>query len=275
MMKLTGFADEISPDLTQQIATLKEEGMTYIELRSVWGKNITDCSDEELHIVKKELDQNQIRVSAIGSRVGKKSIRDDFEQHLSDLDRSLVAAKLFGAEYIRVFAFLIPDSDNPNNHRDEVIRRMKRMINIVEAERVQLLLEHEAGTYADIPQRCLDLMESCSSPKLRMVYDPANFVQTWVKPMSEGFAMLAPYIEYIHMKDAQFSNRKETPVGMGDAEIAELLRSLQMAGYDGFLSLEPHLRNQDRYADLSHPELFKLACHALKNMLKDAGEEWS
>jgi sugar phosphate isomerase/epimerase len=275
MMKLSGFADEISPDLTQQLTVLKEEKMKYIELRSVWGKNITDLSDEELHNAKKELEQNNIQVSAIGSRVGKIGILDEFETHLFDLDRAISIAKLFGTEYIRVFSFLIPSTDDSNIHRDEVLLRMKRMINKAEEAEVTLLLENEFGTYADVPQRCLDVLETCSSPKLRLAFDPANFVQAGVKPMSEGFDMLMPYVEYIHMKDARFANRKVTPVGMGDGEIAELVRRLQEAKYDGFLSLEPHLRRTGQYPDLSHPELFILACHSLKEMLKAVGEEWA
>ena len=56
----------------------------------------------------------------------------------------------------------------------------------------------------------------------------------------EAYEMLKPYIEYIHIKD----NRKGVgvlPAGKGDGKIEEILRDLYKNGYDGYLSLEPHL----------------------------------
>ena len=38
MVTLTGFADEISQNLDEQVATLQELGIRYLELRGVNGK---------------------------------------------------------------------------------------------------------------------------------------------------------------------------------------------------------------------------------------------
>ena len=35
MMRLSGFADEISPDLDEQLQVLEQEGIGFLELRSV------------------------------------------------------------------------------------------------------------------------------------------------------------------------------------------------------------------------------------------------
>lgn len=55
MWTLTGFADEISPELDEQVATLAAEEMRYLELRSAWGTNILDLSDDEVDRVKATL----------------------------------------------------------------------------------------------------------------------------------------------------------------------------------------------------------------------------
>ena len=49
---MTGFADEISPELEEQLETLGEESISYMELRSAWNTNVLDLSDDELHRVK-------------------------------------------------------------------------------------------------------------------------------------------------------------------------------------------------------------------------------
>ena len=55
MWTLTGFADEISPDLDEQLRTLAAEEMRYLELRAVWGTNVLKLSDDELARVKSTL----------------------------------------------------------------------------------------------------------------------------------------------------------------------------------------------------------------------------
>src|ERR1700722_13636445 len=45
MLKLSAFADEISPDLEQQIQTCKENRVTHFDLRGVDGKNVMDFDD--------------------------------------------------------------------------------------------------------------------------------------------------------------------------------------------------------------------------------------
>ena len=46
-VKITGFADEIAPELTAQIAGLKGLGMSYVEMRGVDGENLIYHTDEK------------------------------------------------------------------------------------------------------------------------------------------------------------------------------------------------------------------------------------
>ena len=69
MFVLSGFADEISHDLEQQIQTLTKLNIGYLELRGVSGKNVLELTDEEAAQVKSRLDEAGIKVSAIGSRI--------------------------------------------------------------------------------------------------------------------------------------------------------------------------------------------------------------
>ena len=39
-MTLSGFADEISPDLDEQLTVLAAQSITHLELRSVWSVNV-------------------------------------------------------------------------------------------------------------------------------------------------------------------------------------------------------------------------------------------
>ncbi|WP_257345900.1 sugar phosphate isomerase/epimerase family protein [Pseudalkalibacillus decolorationis] len=272
MVILTGFADEISPELYEQLDVLESEEIKNIEFRGVWGKNVLDLTDEELEQVKEELDQRGFRLSSIGSPIGKVGINDDFDEHLVKFQRAIHVAKMFDTEYIRIFSFFIPEGDDPSKHRDEVMKRMKTLSSIAEKKDVILLHENEKEIYGDTAERCLDIFETCHSPNLRCAFDPANFVQCGVIPFTNAYPLLDKHIEYIHIKDALMENGKVVPAGEGDGQVLDLLQALQQKGYSGFLSLEPHLSAAETFSGFSGPKLFKVASQSLKHLLEKIDE---
>lgn len=274
MVTLSAFADEISSDLTEQMDVLESVGIKHIEFRGVWHKNVLDLTDAELTQVRDALKARGFKLSAIGSPIGKISITDDFEQHLARFERAIHAAHFFDTKYIRIFSFFIPKGENPADYRDEVISRMQELVLRASAAGVTLLHENEKDIYGDITERCLDILETCASSNLRCAFDPANFVQCGVKPFTQAFAPLEPYCEYIHIKDALFAGNKVVPVGKGDGEVKAVLSAMFAKGYDGFLSIEPHLASAGTYAGFSGPDLFRVAANALKDMLNELGQSW-
>lgn len=275
MWTLTGFADEISPDLEVQVETLQAESMRYLELRGVWGKNVLKLTDDELAAIKTRLDRAGIRVSSIGSPIGKIGIRDPFGPHLQDFERALRVAEFFGAPYVRIFSFFIPEGEDPTRYRDEVLERVGRLARLAEGRGVTLLHENEKHIYGDTPDRCLDILTAVGSPVLRAAWDPANFVQCGVRPFAEGYALLRPYIAYVHVKDALLATGEVVPAGQGDGQVRETLAALRNSGFDGFFSLEPHLKAAGPYGGFSGPELFRTAARAFKDLLRELSIPWA
>jgi hypothetical protein len=54
---LSGFADEISPDLRAQLAALAAESISHLELRSAWSVNIADLTDQQLAAFRAAVDE--------------------------------------------------------------------------------------------------------------------------------------------------------------------------------------------------------------------------
>lgn len=276
--KISGFADEIDTMVDKQFEHLNKLGISYFEPRGIDGVNISDLTDEQCDILAEKMKRHGISVSSIGSPIGKIGINDDFEPHKQKLRRTAVIAKKLGAKYIRVFSFYIPQGEPYENYRDEVMRRMKEMCAVAEQEGVMLLHENEKGIYGDIAPRCLDILKTVNSPVLRAVFDPANFVQCGQSTYPEAYDMLAPYIEYMHIKDA-LPNGDVVPSGMGAGHLYEILSALAKADYDGFLSLEPHLgsfsgldalETDDKMTKLekSSAEKFTLAYESLMKIIE-------
>jgi sugar phosphate isomerase/epimerase len=271
---LTGFADEISPELEEQLETLAQESIGYMELRSVWNTNVLDLSDEELDRVKSETAQRGIGISSIGSPIGKVPVTEPFGPHLERFRRALRAADVMETPYVRVFSFFIPEGQEPGHYREEVIDRMATMAGEAKDSGITLLHENEKEIYGDVPSRCLDILAGVGSPALRAAWDAANFVQCGVRPYKEGYASLRPYVEYIHVKDALSGSDRVVPAGEGDGQLPETLSALHDSGFDGFFSLEPHLASAGTYSGFSGPALFRKAAGAFKDLLRRQGIEW-
>ncbi len=277
---LSGFADEIHPDLPVQMAALKRLGISHIEMRGVNGKNLCDHTLEEAAAVKKALDENGFRLSSIGSPIGKIKITEDFAPHLAKFRHVLDLAKLMETRYIRMFSFYVEDGEWDRYH-DEVFSRIKQMLSLAKEAGVTLLHENEKHIYGDTPERCLELMEAFSGQGLRAVFDPANFIQSGAEPFPHAYEMLKPYIAYMHIKDAKMADGKVTPAGMGDGNVPAILTDLAKSGFQGFLSLEPHLTDfvgfakleemeqgeQEKAAQSEGERCFALAAGALRNIL--------
>jgi len=275
MWTLTGFADEISPDLDVQLDTLAAEDIAHLELRGVWGKNVLALDDDEIGRIRAALAARGVKVSAIGSPIGKIGIAEPFAPHLADFRRALDIARWLDAPYVRIFSFFMPEGEDPARYREAVLDRLGALVHAAEGTGVTLLHENERHIYGDVPSRCLDLLTAIDSPALRMTWDPANFVLCGVRPFSDGYAALRRYIAYVHVKDARFDTGQVVPAGEGDGEWRETLAALRASGFDGFFSLEPHLKEAGPYAGFSGPDLFRTAAQAFKGLLREQGIAWT
>jgi sugar phosphate isomerase/epimerase len=271
---LSGFADEISADLDEQLSVLAAESISHLELRSVWSTNVADLDDSQLAVVRNRLQQDGVQVSAIGSPIGKIDIDAPLQPELERLRRVADIAGQLGTTLVRVFSFFIPDGQNPQLHRARVIDRMRAFATLAEDRGLILAHENEKKIYGDTPDRCADIIASVGSPALRATFDAANFVQCGVRPHSEGYEMLRPYLEYVQIKDALMATGDVVPAGQGDGQVRETLAALRDSGFQGYLSLEPHLAVAGRLGGFSGPDAFRLACRALKDLLADLSVRW-
>ena len=271
MWTLSGFADEISLDLEEQCELLDTLGIRFIELRSAWDTNVLDLDDDQVGRVRKILAAHGISLSSVGSPIGKISVHDDFEPHLARFRRAVGVAEELEAPYIRLFSFFIPGGEDPAVHRDEVIRRMSALAAAAAGHDVVLVHENEKEIYGDVPERCLDVVESVGSHQLRLAWDPANFVQCGVRPFTDGYAMLRPYVDYIQIKDADRATGTVLPAGQGDGQLRETLDALRADGFDGFFSMEPHLEVAGSHGGFSGAQQFTRATRAFTGLLDEAG----
>lgn len=289
---LSGFGDEIAPKLSEQLSVMSENDIHCLEIRSVDEKPIVEHTSAEVKEIKKQLDAAGFRISSIGSPIGKIGIRDSFPQHVELFRHTLEIAHILEAPYLRMFSFYIPEGEKPEAYRDEVLDRINRLCDEAKGSGVRLLHENELGIYGDSPERCLDILENLGYDRIGAVFDPANFInlRERVEIYPYAWNLLKKYVDYMHIKDAVHiddltANHHEVrPAGYGDGRVIDILRDLDRRGYEGFLSIEPHLGSFAGFDKLEHrivdenmpkggPYTFTVAARALQSLLAQLESE--
>ena len=276
-IKLCAFADEADDALAGQIKAMQENGIGYLELRTIDKKNVTKFTNEEVKEYKKQLDDAGIKVWSIGSPIGKVKITDDFNVDLDLCKRTVEIANMFDAKSIRMFSFY--GTNGEAQYRDEVMERLSKYVEAARGSGVTLCHENEKGIYGDNAARCLEIHKAV--PGLKSVFDPANFVQVGQDTL-EAWAMLEPYVFYGHIKDS-LADGSIVPPGKGLGHIPEYLPKFVAKGCN-VLTLEPHLSVFSALASLeeegeeskiglykfaSKRDAFDCAVNSLKDIIKE------
>lgn len=269
MAKLSAFADEVTTDFLEQVKFLAEEKVGYIEPRFINKKNIMDLTKGELKDAKKMIQDYNLKVSAIGSPIGKVRLDEPFQPHLDRFKHAVELAQFFETPYIRMFSYYAPKGENIDEYRDQVMERMTAKVQIIENTDVVMVHENETGIYGHSAENCVDLAKTINSPKLRLVYDPGNFVwgQKITNNVESCWPLMKPYVVHIHIKDWKLGSKDIGSIpAEGDGQIKELLAELAAMNYDGCMTLEPHLKAGGQFGGDTGPELFSRAIDAARNL---------
>jgi sugar phosphate isomerase/epimerase len=268
---LSAFGDEIAVDFAEQLQHLQKLGIPQLDLRKAWDVRVDNLSDEQVDKIVDLLNQYNVSVACIGSPIGKSPVQEPLDREITRLQRLAEIAPRLATKNIRIFSFY-PRTEVTEDEIGESIARLQSLVTEAEKLDLILLLENEKHLIGDIPQRMHQLFAAIDSPRLRFIWDPANFVQCGVSnQVDEWWDTLSPYIGYIHIKDARLVDNVVSAAGDGDGQVEQLLRRLHATGYDGVLSLEPHLKEALHSSGFSGPELMQVAVEKLRTLMQKVG----
>jgi len=274
MAKLSAFADEVTDGFLEQVKYLASEKVGYIEPRFVDKKNLMDLTKNELNEVKKMIEDHGLKVSAIGSPIGKVKLDEPFEPHLDKFKHAVDLAMLLETPFIRMFSYYAPEGENIDNYREKVMERMAAKVEVLSDVNVTMVHENEAHIYGHTAENCVDIVKTIDSAKLRLVYDPANFVwgEKKLDNVESCWPVMKPYVVHIHIKDWKLGAKDVGSIpGEGDGQIKELLSELASMNYDGCMTMEPHLQSGGQFGGSTGPELFSRAIAAVRELSAEVG----
>ena len=248
-MYLSGFADEVSSNIEDQIRVTKELGWNAIEARSIGESNIHDISDADFENVCKALLDNGIHINCFGSAIANwsKKISDPFEISLQEVERTISRMQRLNVKLVRIMSY--SRCTGSEQYAEERFRRLKVICDKFLEAGITPLHENCMNYGGMSWMHTLELIDNISG--LRLVFDTGNPViskdysktEDRKQDSLEFFKKIHEHVEHIHLKDVFLDGDKECFVfpGEGDAKIVDILKELKHMNYNGGISIEPHM----------------------------------
>lgn len=255
-MYYTGFADEAASDLDGQIEATQALGWNHIEAREIEGTNIHDLPRDKFDAVFEKLDRSGIRVNCFGSAIANWATPVDspFADTLEPARRAAERMHRMGTKLVRVMSFAFIKGKAPDDQMEEERFERMRELQKIFSEAGVTPVHENCMTYGGMGWAySLRLLENV--PGLKLVFDTGNAVGAddmngsppYPKQSSWDFySNVKEHVAYVHIKDATWDSRTGgityTFPGEGDGDIRRILTDLLAGGYDGGLSIEPHMQ---------------------------------
>jgi len=243
-MEFTGIADEAGKPIETQIRAHLELGWKFIEVRNTAEGCITDVSDAEFDRVFGLVTDAGLTISCFASQIGNwsRAVAGDFEIDRAELSRAIPRMQRAGTKFIRIMSWR-PDETPMDEWKAEALRRVGELVKTAEDGGIMIAHENCTGWASESPANTLEMLETIGSPALGLIYDTANPLQHGKNSM-EFATGLKDHVDYLHIKDWKLvdgGHGHGVWPGEGDSEVREQLALVFGTGYDGFVSIEPHI----------------------------------
>ena len=260
--KIAVINDEISQDLDHACYVASHDfGMNWIELRSMWGKNVIDLDAAQIGDANKILDKYKLQVTDIASPLFKTDwpgaprspygSKEDlhgapevtFKQQDEILERSISLAKQFKTGKVRCFDFWRLEDVAP--HRAAIDDKLRSAAETAGKQGILLVLENEFACNTATGRESTRTMNAVKTPHLALNWDPGNAV---MRGEFDAFPVAwdtlpKDRIHHCHCKNAVKNAEGKvewSPVDKGFIDWAVQFRALKQAGFHDAVSLETH-----------------------------------
>jgi sugar phosphate isomerase/epimerase len=284
--RLAVINDEITQDFEKACQIVSGEfGLGWIELRSMWNKNVTALDAKQIEEARKIVAEHKLRVTDIASplfktdwpsapRSSQSETRDqfhaDFDAKAQDklLERCIALARAFDTDRIRCFDYW--RLDDPKPYRAAINARLQQAAERCAQEKMILLLENEMSCNTATGEEAAAVLKAIPNKNFMLNWDPGNAAAIGSTPFPAGYDFLPKdRIGHCHCKDVV---RKPdhtydwAPVGSGIVDWTGQLRAMREDGFRYGLSLETH------WGGAGTPEAStRISMDGLKKTLAKAG----
>ncbi|HZV33859.1 MAG TPA: TIM barrel protein [Verrucomicrobiae bacterium] len=256
-MYLTGIADEAGASIDVQIKATKELGWKHIEARVVEvpgfpAGNIHDIPDAAFDALVDKVTKAGIKIGGFGSAIGNwgKKIDQPGESSLDETRRAIPRMQRLGTKMVRIMSFAPLEGEE--QMEEERFRRLREITKLFLDAGIQPVHENCMNYGGMGWPFTLKMLENV--PGLKLVFDTGNPIlnadrskpKPWPRQDAwEFYSHVRDHVIHVHVKDAVWVPAKKDAdykfPGEGDAQVRKILKDLFSRGYDGGISIEPHM----------------------------------
>ncbi len=255
MLKLGIVADEISRDFREAVRIGAQAGLRRYEIRFLKSGRAPMCAREELLEIERIRDGEGLEITALSPGLFKwTDAPEKFDREMAEVfPRSVEWAHRWKLSALVVFGFQKPGATEANadtisslNPPLWVIDCLAEAAERAAAENLKLLIEPEPVCWAESGVAMVNLIRRANPNAIGVNYDPCNVAWALRRDPIDEFDVVAPFIANVHVKDQLDaligSGIPEWVVpGEGMIDYCAHFAALKRIGYDGPVSLEPHI----------------------------------
>jgi len=242
---LSAFADEAGNKCEEQIAALQRAGLTLIDIRSLDGFNVTQLPVDVARKAAEKFAEAGISVQMFDSPIGKIDIADDLEIDLEKLRHLAQLAPILGCSNVRIFSYFNHAKLPRAEWKTKSLQRLANLKN--EAKSLGLILYHE--NESDIFGCGVDdvlAIAALRDENFRTIFDFDNYNQNG-EDVWQSWLKLHDVTDAFHLKDSTRAGQ-HVPIGQGAGYARAILSQAWQSGWNGPISLEPHLNHSGTVA---------------------------
>ena len=276
---ISGMCGEIADHIDDQLSGLRSLGINRANLTKLSlstrekARSIETLSNIELKDLQSRLAANGVQCYCVTSPVAKYSVDTDARLVSQQLERSIVAANILQARYLRIFSFAVRDgSDNPTD-RDQIHRAFEGMVRTIETlgTGVIPLLENNYRMYAADGPSTRDLLADYEPNRVALAFDAHACVVAGAKAFDEVWPEIEPWVRVIHLKDYVAETQTIVPVGQGDGQLSDIVAAADSSVVED-LALEPHLISSAYGSGRDSLDLFRESRDTVLAMIDSANQ---
>ena len=260
--RLAVINDEISQDFDHACAVAAQDfGLHWIELRSMWNRNVTDLDASQIAESNRILKKYELRVTDIASPLYKVDwpgaprrngqerdqfhAANDFSQQDALLEHCIELTRAFSTDRVRCFDFWRLDDQKP--YREAINEELLKAAEVCAKSNVILLLENEMSCNTATGEEAAATLKAVPNRNFMLNWDPGNAgTFAGAVPFPDGYDLLPrKRIGHCHAKNVKRQPEGKfewQPVGTGVVDWVGQLRALRKDGYPYAVSLETHWR---------------------------------
>ncbi len=278
--KVGAISDGFSQDFEEALKILKSYGLSWVEIRGVWGHYNTEATPAQIQQIKELLQKYEFKASVVDTALYKCALPGTTPDHgqkdaypyaeqMNLLNRAIERAHAWGTDKLRIFAFwrvVQPEEQYPR-----IAEELSKAAEVARRARIRLVLEDEGACNVGTGHELARMLKLVNAPNLGANWDVGN--PTWHGEISfpDGYKALDPRrIWHMHIKgvacDAGLKNCHESFADEGQIDLAGQFRALARIHYQESMSLECEFKAPG----MTHLETSKRSLEGLLKVLSSA-----